>query len=101
MVCQFAITPLKDLRRQFSLVSQHVTLFHDTVANNIAYGRFEQVTRAQIEAAAQASYAMEFINRLPEKMDSLVGENGVLLSGGQRQRIAIARAIIKDSPILF
>jgi ATP-binding cassette, subfamily B, bacterial MsbA len=93
--------PLKDLRRQFSLVSQHVTLFHDTVANNIAYGRFDQVTRAQIEAAAQASYAMEFINRLPEKMDSLIGENGVLLSGGQRQRIAIARAIIKDSPILI
>ena len=92
---------LKDLRRQFALVSQNVTLFHDTVANNIAYGRFKQVTTAQIEAAAQASHAMEFINRLPEKMDSLVGENGVLLSGGQRQRIAIARAILKDAPILI
>lgn len=93
--------PLKDLRRQFSQVSQHVNLFHDSVANNIAYGRFDQVTREQIEAAAEASHATEFINRLPEKLDSLIGENGVLLSGGQRQRIAIARAIIKDSPILI
>src|SRR5690606_28641625 len=93
--------PLRDLRRQFSQVSQHVTLFHDTVANNIAYGRFDQVSREEIETAARASYAMEFIERLPEGMDSLVGENGVLLSGGQRQRIAIARAIIKDSPILM
>jgi subfamily B ATP-binding cassette protein MsbA len=92
---------LKALRRQFALVSQHVTLFHDTVANNIAYGRFDEVTREQINAAAQASYAKEFIDRLPEKMDSLVGENGVLLSGGQRQRIAIARAILKDAPILI
>jgi subfamily B ATP-binding cassette protein MsbA len=93
--------PLKDLRRQFALVSQHVTLFHDSVANNIAYGRFHEVTQEQIEAAAQASHAMEFIQRLPENMDSLIGENGVLLSGGQRQRIAIARAILKDAPILI
>ncbi len=92
---------LNDLRRQFSQVSQHVTLFHDSVANNIAYGRFDEVARAQIENAARAANAMEFIDRLPDKLDSLVGENGVLLSGGQRQRIAIARAIIKDSPILI
>ena len=92
---------LRDLRRQFSLVSQHVTLFQDTVANNIAYGRFDEVTRDDIIAAAKAANAMEFIERLPNGLDSLIGENGVLLSGGQRQRIAIARAILKDAPILI
>lgn len=92
---------LKDLRRQFATVSQSVTLFHDTVANNIAYGRFDSVTREDVVAAAQAAHAMEFIDRLPDKMDSLVGENGVLLSGGQRQRIAIARAVLKRAPILI
>lgn len=92
---------LKDLRRQFALVSQNVTLFHDTVRNNIAYGRFDEVTEAEIIAAAKASYAMEFIERLPNGLDTLIGENGVLLSGGQRQRIAIARAILKDAPILI
>jgi subfamily B ATP-binding cassette protein MsbA len=92
---------LKDLRRQFALVSQNVTLFHDSIYNNIAYGRFGQVTEAEVMAAAQASYAMEFINRLPDGLNSLIGENGVLLSGGQRQRLAIARAILKDAPILI
>ena len=92
---------LKDLRRQFALVSQNVTLFHDTVFNNIAYGRFGTVTEAEVIAAAKASYAMEFIERLPEGLNALIGENGVLLSGGQRQRIAIARAILKDAPILI
>lgn len=92
---------LKDLRRQFALVSQNVTLFHDTVRNNIAYGRFDNVTENEIIAAAKASYAMEFIERLPNGLDALIGENGVLLSGGQRQRIAIARAILRDAPILI
>jgi subfamily B ATP-binding cassette protein MsbA len=92
---------LKDLRRQFALVSQNVTLFQDTVYKNIAYGRFDNVTEAEVVAAAKASYAMEFIERLPNGFNSLIGENGVLLSGGQRQRIAIARAILKDAPILI
>lgn len=92
---------LKDLRRQFALVSQNVTLFHDTIQNNIAYGRFDEVSESEILAAAKASHAIEFIERLPGGMNALIGENGVLLSGGQRQRIAIARAILKDSPILI
>lgn len=92
---------LADLRRQFSMVSQHVTLFNDTIANNIAYGRFGAVSEAEIIQAAKAAYAMDFIEQLPNGLHTLVGENGVLLSGGQRQRIAIARAILKDAPILI
>ncbi|BCA96158.1 lipid A export ATP-binding/permease protein MsbA [Legionella antarctica] len=91
---------LASLREQMALVSQNVTLFNDTLANNIAYGRFD-VTRQQIITAAKLAYADEFIRQLPQGYDTRVGENGVLLSGGQRQRLAIARAILKDAPILI
>lgn len=91
---------LADLRRQYALVSQHVILFNDTIANNIAYGH-SGVSEEEIRAAAKAAYALEFIDQLPQGIHSLIGENGVLLSGGQRQRLAIARAILKDAPILI
>lgn len=91
---------LSSLREQMALVSQHVTLFNDTLANNIAYGRSD-ISREQIMYAAKLAFADEFISRLPEGYETRVGENGVLLSGGQRQRIAIARAILKDAPILI
>lgn len=91
---------LKSLREQMALVSQNVTLFNDSLANNIAYGRTD-ITRQQIITAAKQAYADEFISLLPNGYDTRIGENGLLLSGGQRQRIAIARAILKDAPILI
>ncbi len=91
---------LTSLREQIALVSQHVTLFNDTFANNIAYGRFD-VSREEVIKAARLAYADEFIEQLPEGYDTHIGENGVLLSGGQRQRLAIARAILKDAPLLI
>ena len=92
---------LRNLRRHIALVTQQVTLFNDTVANNIAYGDLAGAPRDAVVRAAEAAYAREFIDRLPQGFDTLVGENGVLLSGGQRQRLAIARALLKDAPILI
>ena len=92
---------LESLRRQVSLVSQNVVLFNDTVAANIAYGRADRVSRAEIGRAAEAAHALEFIRTLPQGLDTEIGENGARLSGGQRQRIAIARAILKDAPVLL
>ncbi len=92
---------LTSLREQLALVSQHVTLFNDTIANNIAYGRLGRASREAIIEAAQDAGAMDFINALPAGLDTLVGENGVRLSGGQRQRLAIARALLKDAPVLI
>lgn len=92
---------LRNLRQQIALVTQHVTLFNDTVANNIAYGDLAGTPRDAVEKAADAAYAREFIDRLPQGFDTEIGENGVSLSGGQRQRLAIARALLKDAPILI
>ncbi|WP_088329037.1 lipid A export permease/ATP-binding protein MsbA [Lacimicrobium sp. SS2-24] len=92
---------LEDLRRQFALVSQHVTLFNDTIANNIAYGSEDSVSRDDILEAARIAHVMEFVDELPEGLDTNIGENGLMLSGGQRQRIAIARAILRDAPVLI
>lgn len=92
--------PLKDLRKHFAFVSQHVTLFNDTIARNIAYGQ-DEFDLDKVITAAKKAHAWEFISQLPEGMDTLIGENGVRLSGGQRQRIAIARAILKQAPILI
>lgn len=92
---------LTDLRDQIAYVGQHVTLFNDTVANNIAYGKLANASREDIVNAAKAAHALEFIQKLPNGLDTMIGENGVLLSGGQRQRLAIARALLKNAPILI
>ena len=89
------------LRRQIALVTQQVNLFNDTVAANIAYGALAGADSAALEDAVRRAHAQDFIAALPKGMNTLVGDDGVLLSGGQRQRIAIARALLKDAPILI
>jgi subfamily B ATP-binding cassette protein MsbA len=92
---------LKDLRKQFAIVSQQVILFNDTIENNIAYGCADKVTPQQILKAAELAHVMEFVDSMPQGLKTMIGDNGVRLSGGQRQRIAIARAFLKDAPILI
>ncbi|WP_028311020.1 lipid A export permease/ATP-binding protein MsbA [Derxia gummosa] len=92
---------LDSLRAQIAMVSQDVVLFNDTLAANIAYGGKRDATRAEIEAAARAAHLDDFIRSLPQGYDTEIGENGVRLSGGQRQRLAIARALLKDAPVLI
>lgn len=92
---------LSSLRDQIALVSQNVHLFNDTIANNITYGRIGEYSQSQIEEAAKKANAYDFIMQFENQFDTRVGESGVLLSGGQRQRLAIARALLRDNPILI
>lgn len=92
---------LSNLRENCSVVSQQVHLFNDTIANNIAYAAEDKYSREQIIEAAKAAYALEFIEKLPQGFDTVIGENGASLSGGQRQRLAIARALLRNSPVLI
>ena len=92
---------LRDLRANIALVNQDIVLFNDSVAANIAYGAMREASRDDIIAAAEAAHAMEFIRELPDGLDTMIGENGARLSGGQRQRLAIARALLKDAPVLI
>lgn len=92
---------LTNLRSHFALVSQNVHLFNDTIANNIAYAATDEYSREQIEEAARLAYAMDFVDNMDDGLDTVIGENGTSLSGGQRQRIAIARALLRDAPVLI
>jgi len=92
---------LASLRRQVAWVSQHVMLFNDTLAANVAYGDERGASRERIEAAIRAAYLEDFVQQLPQGLDTVIGDNGIRLSGGQRQRLSIARAILKDAPIII
>ena len=92
---------LDSLRGNIALVSQEIVLFNDTIAANIAYGRLAGTSRDALLAAAEAAHAMDFIRAAPQGLDTMIGENGMRLSGGQRQRLAIARALLKDAPVLI
>ena len=92
---------LSNLRKHISFVSQQVTLFNDSLRKNIAYGDMASVCDEEIQKSLSRAYADEFVHKLPDGLDTMVGDDGVLLSGGQRQRIAIARALLKDAPVLI
>ena len=92
---------LENLRDNISLVTQDVVLFNDTIANNLAYGQLRQCSRADLLRAAESAHVIDFIKEMPEGLETMVGDRGVLLSGGQRQRIAIGRALLKDAPVLI
>jgi subfamily B ATP-binding cassette protein MsbA len=91
---------IESLRSEISMVSQETTLFDDTIKNNIKYGR-QEATDEEVFKVAKLSYCDEFINNLPNKFDTLIGENGVRLSGGEKQRLSIARAMMKKSSIIL
>ena len=92
---------LGNLRSHISLVSQDVVLFNDTIENNLAYGQLKERSRSDLLQAAEAAHVLDFVKEMPEGLDTVVGDRGVLLSGGQRQRIAIGRALLKDAPVLI
>lgn len=92
---------LLNLRSNISLVTQDVVLFNDTIANNLAYGQLRQCSQSQLLQAAEAAHIMDFVKDMPDGLDTVVGDRGILLSGGQRQRIAIGRALLKNAPVLI